>query len=493
MSSEETSTTGAATAVADAGASATSTPALFGSKLSANAPAFSWGDATTNGDDEDAEAAPDTEGNETLGRHREELDPNQEEAEVVVKAEKKPPGFEEEFTSSKTWESLNMSEKIIQGVYNKGWEKPSRIQAESLPYILSPERPNIRAQAKNGSGKTGCFAIGMLEAVDPSKDCVQALSMAPTRELAKETAKVIQEIGQFAGIRVSYVVGGTHYDNNITDHVLVATPGKLLNLCKKRIINLKTVKAFVLDEADEFVESFLGNITEIKRFLPKEVQVMLFSASFMCLDSADKKAKKFADKLLRAEVKQPVVIEVKSDEELKLKHLTQFRKEISSQGADEYTAKLNYLRQLFPQLVRIGKTIIFTNYRKRVSSIVKTLGDEGFAVGGIDSSMEPAKRDETFNDFMAGRSNKLVCTDMMSKGIDVPGLMLVINFDVPYAKADVNGVARPVSVFVLAVENCASNSYQEFGAEHRKFLAQMWKSGAERHHWRCYNPPIRKQ
>jgi ATP-dependent RNA helicase DDX19/DBP5 len=144
------------------------------------------------------------------------------------------------------------SPALVRGIYSKGWEKPSKIQAEALPLILDSKRPNMRGQAKSGSGKTGAFSLGMLSAVDPSLNAVQALCLSPTRELAQATADVCKTLGSEAGISVLPVVGGVQFSTQITAHVVVATVGKLKNLKTRRrpLIDLSRVKVFVLDEAE---------------------------------------------------------------------------------------------------------------------------------------------------------------------------------------------------------------------------------------------------
>ena len=181
-------------------------------------------------------------------------------AEVTVHA----PGYEHMLSSAR-WEDLPLPPDIIRGVYAKGWERPSKIQAQALPYMLRRDHPSLLAQAKNGSGKTGAFGLAMLAAVDVNLNKVQALCMSPTRELAIQTTRVLQQLSQFTNIQSVSVIGGVRYTQEISSHIVVATPGKIQDVLKTRKLDLSALRVFVLDEADDMIENFAGDCMFVKR------------------------------------------------------------------------------------------------------------------------------------------------------------------------------------------------------------------------------------
>ena len=186
-----------------------------------------------------AHVAPGPEEAPAVGVRRQHVEVLAEEAraEITVHA----PGYEHMLSSAK-WEDLPLPPDVIRGAYAKGWERPSKIQAQALPYMLRRDHPSLLAQAKNGSGKTGAFGLAMLAAVDPNMQRVQALCMSPTRELAIQTTRVLQQLAQFTGIQSVSVIGGVRYTQPITSHIVVATPGKIQDVLKNRLLDLSALK-----------------------------------------------------------------------------------------------------------------------------------------------------------------------------------------------------------------------------------------------------------
>ena len=172
----------------------------------------------------------------------------------------------------------------MMGIFEAGFERPSPIQEETIPVALTGR--DILARAKNGTGKTGAFAIPLLERINPKNSKTQALILVPTRELALQTSQVCKTLGKHLGINVMVTTGGTGLKDDImrlkdTVHIIVGTPGRILDLARQKVADLSECLSFVMDEADKLLSpEFTPVIEELLSFHPKDRQVMLFSATF---------------------------------------------------------------------------------------------------------------------------------------------------------------------------------------------------------------------
>ena len=172
----------------------------------------------------------------------------------------------------------------MKGIHGMGFEKPSPIQEETIPVALTGR--DILARAKNGTGKTAAFLIPTLEKVDPKNSKTQALILVPTRELAMQTSQVCKSLGKYLGVNVMVTTGGTGLRDDImrlseTVHILVGTPGRIADLARKEVLDLKECVTVVMDEADKLLSAeFTPTIEELLAFVAKDRQVMLFSATF---------------------------------------------------------------------------------------------------------------------------------------------------------------------------------------------------------------------
>lgn len=170
------------------------------------------------------------------------------------------------------------------GIFEMGWEKPSPIQEESIPVALSGR--DILARAKNGTGKTGSYLIPILERIDPSKEYIQAMILVPTRELALQTSHTCKQLSKHLGARVMVTTGGTNLKDDIMRlyedvHIVIATPGRILDLMDKGIAKMSKCAFFCLDEADKLLsQDFKNMLDRCLNFLPNDRQIMLFSATF---------------------------------------------------------------------------------------------------------------------------------------------------------------------------------------------------------------------
>eukprot|EP00871_Galdieria_phlegrea_P003195 jgi/Galph1/3877/GphlegSOOS_G2545.1 len=346
------------------------------------------------------------------------IDPNDESARVqVLQNDPNTP-----YSSVSTFEELNLSKQLLQGVYAMKFNKPSRIQATSLPLIAQNPPKNLIGQAKNGSGKTACFVLGMLMRVDPSAHQVQALCVVPTRELARQIQQVVETMGKYTGVSVFCAVKQTEEERNtrlsaINDHIIIGTPGRVMDLIKRRLFNPKTVKIFVLDEADVMVDTQgMGDQTlRIKRALNSNVQTLLFSATFS--EPVQALARRVAPNGNQISVTR---------EELNLDNVQQYY--FMCESADN---RFQILSDTYGCL-SIGQSIIFVHTRASASELTRRLREEGHTVSLLHGGeMSPEERDRVIDEFRRGTTKVLVTTNVLARGVDVLQVTVVVNYDLP--------------------------------------------------------------
>jgi len=258
------------------------------------------------------------------------------------------------------------------GIYEKGFEKPSPIQEESIPIALTGR--DVLARAKNGTGKTAAFSIPVLEKIDTSRAEIQALILVPTRELALQTAQVCKELGKHLAVEVMVTTGGTSLRDDIMRlhqpvHVVVATPGRVLDLAGKGVCRLGACRSLVLDEADKLLSpEFQALMEQLIGFMPDDRQIMLFSATFPVT------VKAFKERFLR----RPYIINLM--DELTLKGVTQYYAFV------EERQKVHCLNTLFAKL-RVNQSIIFCNSVNRVELLAKKVTELGYSCFYIHAKM----------------------------------------------------------------------------------------------------------
>ncbi|KOB69570.1 putative DEAD box ATP-dependent RNA helicase [Operophtera brumata] len=305
-------------------------------------------------------------------------------------------------TRGNEFEEFCLKRELLMGIFEKGWEKPSPIQEAAIPIALSGK--DVLARAKNGTGKTGAYCIPVLEQVDPKKDYIQALVVVPTRELALQTSQICIELAKHTDIRVMVTTGV---------QVIIATPGRMIDLMDKQVAKMDQCRMLVLDEADKLLsQDFKGMLDMVISRLPKERQILLFSATFPL------SVKQFMEKHL----KEPY--EINLMEELTLKGVTQYYAFVQERQ------KVHCLNTLFSKL-QINQSIIFCNSTQRVELLAKKITELGYCCYYIHARMAQAHRNRVFHDFRAGLCRNLVCSDLFTRGIDVQAVNVVINFEFP--------------------------------------------------------------
>jgi ATP-dependent RNA helicase DDX6/DHH1 len=320
-------------------------------------------------------------------------------------------------TKGNDFEDYYLKRELLMGIFEKGFEKPSPIQEEAIPIALAGR--DILARAKNGTGKTASFLIPALEKCDPTLNHIQSLILVPTRELALQTAQVCKELAKhMEGTQVMTSTGGTSLKDDIMRlfnpvHILVGTPGRVLDLTEKGVADLSKCKMLVLDEADKLLSPEFQIIVEkLLTFFPQQRQILLFSATFPVT------VKDFKDKYL------PKPYEVNLMDELTLKGVTQYYAFV------EEKQKVHCMNTLFSRL-QINQAIIFCNSVNRVELLAKKITELGYSCFYIHAKMRQEHRNRVFHDFRQGACRCLVSSDLFTRGIDIQAVNVVINFDYP--------------------------------------------------------------
>lgn len=323
----------------------------------------------------------------------------------------------------KKWDELSnhCDARILRGIFAYGFETPSPIQQKAILPMIA--RHDILAQAQSGTGKTGCFTIGTLVNIDTEKKVVQAILLAPTRELAIQIKTVVDELGQFiTGLTTQLLIGGTSSDETInllktnSPHIIIGCPGRVYDMLRRKQISPKHLKVIVLDEADEMLSvGFKEQVYKIFEFMPNDIQVALFSATMPT------ELITLTDRFMR----NPVKVLVKS-EQLTLEGIKQYY--VSLENDDD---KFNCLKDIF-ESVSIAQCIIYCNSVRRVQDLYEAMKNDKFPVCQIHSGMDKNERMESYKSFIAGVNRVMISSNVTARGIDVQQVSTVINFDLPY-------------------------------------------------------------
>lgn len=318
------------------------------------------------------------------------------------------------------WDEIDINPLLLRGLYAYGFDMPSVIQQKSVLSLF--DKKDMIAQAQSGTGKTGAFTVGVLQSVDTSKDVVQSLILAPTRELAKQIVDVISNIGTFMSVRIQLLVGGTSTDDDISDfktqkpQIVVGCPGRVYDLLRRRVLQAKDIRIMILDEADEMLSvGFKDQVYNIFQYLNTTVQVGLFSATM------SEEMHSLSEKFLR----NPVKILVKADA-LTLEGIVQYYVAL-----EDDAHKYDTLKDIY-KIVAMSQCIIYCNSIKRVVDLTDAMQRDDFPVCCIHSGMDKKDRDVAFTEFKQGKHRVLISSNVTARGIDVQNVGIVINFDVPH-------------------------------------------------------------
>jgi len=319
-------------------------------------------------------------------------------------------------TKGSDFETFGLSRRLLMGIFELGFEKPSPVQEEAIPLVLMGK--SLLARAKNGTGKTGAFAIPTLQKVDPNDQNIQVLVLLPTRELALQTAKVYKDLSKHLNLEIVTSTGGTELKDDIIRlrravQIVIGTPGRLQDLANQGILKIQQCKQIVLDEADKLLSAdFLPAVTTLLEYMPKDRQLLLFSATFPSTIKSFKEDWMPDCKILNLM------------DELTLKGVSQYYAYVNE------TQKVHCLYALLRKL-QINQCIIFCNSVNRVELLSRKITRLGFPTYYIHGQMGQKHRNRIFHNFREGECRFLVCTDIFTRGIDIKNLNVVINFDFP--------------------------------------------------------------
>ncbi|XP_062397158.1 ATP-dependent RNA helicase DDX19A isoform X2 [Sardina pilchardus] len=325
--------------------------------------------------------------------------------------------------SVKSFEELRLKPQLLQGVYAMGFNRPSKIQENALPMMLAEPPQNLIAQSQSGTGKTAAFVLAMLSHVDPANKWTQCLCVSPTYELALQTGKVIEQMGQFyPEVKLAYAIRGNKMERGqkIEGQIVIGTPGTVLDWCLKlKFIDPKKINVFVLDEADVMIatQGHQDQSIRIQRMLPKDCQMLLFSATF------EESVWRFAERI----VPDPNIIKLKREEET-LDTIKQYYV-MCSNKEEKFSALCNIYGA-----ITIAQAMIFCHTRRTASWLAGQLSKEGHQVALLSGEMTVEQRAAVIERFRQGKEKVLVTTNVCARGIDVEQVSVVINFDLPVDK-----------------------------------------------------------
>lgn len=319
----------------------------------------------------------------------------------------------------KTFEELGLSPEIRRAIEEMGYEHPMPVQEEVIPYLLG-ENNDVVALAQTGTGKTAAFGLPLIQQINVKKRIPQSLILCPTRELCLQIAGDLNDYSKYIdGLRVLPVYGGSSIDSQIRSlkkgvHIIVATPGRLLDLMERRTVSLTTIENVVMDEADEMLNmGFTDSINAILADVPQERNTLLFSAT-MSPDIA-----RISKKYLRNA--KEITIGRKNEGTSNVKHVA-----YTVQAKDKYAA-LKRIADYYPQIYGI----VFCRTRKETQEIADKLMQDGYNADSLHGELSQAQRDAVMQKFRIRNLQILVATDVAARGLDVDDLTHVINYGLP--------------------------------------------------------------
>ncbi|MDD3652670.1 MAG: DEAD/DEAH box helicase [Desulfotomaculaceae bacterium] len=316
-----------------------------------------------------------------------------------------------------TFNELTLSTPVSKAISSMGFEEMTLIQAHTIPLAMNGR--DLIGQAHTGTGKTAAFGIPLVEMLSVNFEQIQGIVITPTRELAVQVAEELNLIGQFKGICTLPIYGGQDIIRQIKalkkrPHIIVGTPGRLLDHIRRRTIRLQQIKIVILDEADEMLNmGFIEDVEAILQETTKERQTLLFSATIP----------RQIQNLAQQFMKDPEIIRINT-------------KEMTVANTEQYYLEVQE-KQKFDVLCRLldiqspALAIVFGRTKRRVDELYEALNKRGYSAEGIHGDLTQAKRDSVLRQFKEGAIEVLVATDVAARGLDISGVTHVYNFDIP--------------------------------------------------------------
>jgi ATP-dependent RNA helicase RhlE len=377
-----------------------------------------------------------------------------------------------------SFDSLGLSDHLLRAVQAQGYDAPTPIQLASIPHIMAGS--DLAAEAQTGSGKTASFVLPILQKMasqttEVPSETIGALTITPTRELALQIADTFKHLGQFAEPRprVLTIIGGTSIDDQISAlssgvDIVVATPGRLLDLMEREAVNINHVHTLVLDEADKLLDvGFNDELTVLLNALPSQRQSLLFSATL------PQKVLNLSGRVLN----EPTVVRI--DEK---------PTSVSTIEQRAYQVDRDNRRPLLQHLLKTepwGQTLIFVATQIGASNLAKKLRIAGFRATELHGGLDQEDRIFALNRFKSGKADIMVATDIAARGIDIPRLGAVVNFDLPRAPADYihrigrTGRAGELGVAVTFVDHETEDHLRLIEKKNHLMLTRLQVPGLE--------------
>ena len=323
-----------------------------------------------------------------------------------------------EHESSVNFKSFGLSESLVKVLDEVGYETPSAIQEQCIPHLLNGH--DVIGQAQTGTGKTAAFSLPLIDRIDISTNQVQLLVLAPTRELAIQVSEAIQTYARhLKGLHVLPIYGGQSYDIQLRPlkrgvHVVVGTPGRVMDHIKKGTLKLNSLKALVLDEADEMLRmGFIDDVKWVMEKLPKERQIALFSATMP--DVIRRVAEKFLN--------DPKIVKIKTK--------TATAQTISQRyWLVSGVNKLDALTRIL-EVETFDALLIFVRTKTATVDLAEKLSARGFSSEAINGDIAQNQRERTIQQLKKGKIDILIATDVAARGLDVERISHVVNYDIP--------------------------------------------------------------
>ena len=321
--------------------------------------------------------------------------------------------------------AIPVSQPVFSALQDMEYTEPTPVQEQVVPVML--KRQDLVGQAQTGTGKTAAFGLPLAELLDPGERHVQAIVLTPTRELAAQVSEELRRICGYRGLKVVTVYGGQSIRPQIDAlqrgaHIVVGTPGRMLDHLSRGTLRLDRTRIAVLDEADEMLDiGFADDIERILRFTPASRQTALFSATIPAR----------IRHMVYRHLKRPVWVRLGEEAE-PVEQVRQICYEVDSRdknaGVEEF---LQSSPSTSSDQAGQGQTLIFRRTQIGVERLVGYLRQRGYAARGIHGGLSQAQRDDAMGAFRAGRLKLLVATNVAARGLDIPAISQVINFDIP--------------------------------------------------------------
>jgi translation initiation factor 4A len=320
-----------------------------------------------------------------------------------------------------TFDSMNLNEKLLRGIYAYGFELPSAVQKKGIVPAISGK--DCIVQAQSGTGKTATFVISILQKIDAENKTCQALVLEPTRELAEQSYNVMVKLAEYMDINIYRCIGGRRVRDDLEKlssgvQVVVGTPGRVYDMICRGKLRVEKLQMFVLDEADEMLsQGFKDQIYNICEYMNEEVQIAIYSATMP----------EEVLEVTKSIMLDPVQILVKK-ENVTLDGIKQFYVK-----CDHESWKFDVICDIY-NLLNVSQSIIFCNTKRKAIWLSEELQKKDFTVSLIHGEMEQEQRNVIMNQFRECATRVLITTDLLARGIDVHHVSLVINFDLPSNK-----------------------------------------------------------